>query len=184
MPSTFGTRFLRRRVERDAFAVSRSYTASTLSSPFVEDLYDIASYLRSATPLQALIASTSLSDRRRYIPSPLGSPRGVFMPAVDVMGSQGYGLEVRPWPKRPLRPDERPYYSPLAPKPVRRATPRKYGKYRVRSMPASVGFSDPWKMVICLKRKLRREVMFALGRTKKGSKAKFHRQSYYTRVRC
>lgn len=47
-----------------------------------------------------------------------------------------------------------------------------------------VGFALPWQVVICVRRKRRREVMFALKKTSKGSGAKNRRRDEYSDVRC
>ena len=48
--------------------------------------------------------------------------------------------------------------------------------------PAS--FEAPRSVVICVRRKQRREVLFATRKTGKGGRARRHRRNYYSNVRC
>lgn len=48
-----------------------------------------------------------------------------------------------------------------------------------------VGFALPWQVVICVRRKRRREVLHAMGKTGKGqAKQKPSVRNYYSNVRC
>lgn len=49
---------------------------------------------------------------------------------------------------------------------------------------AEIGFRNPLGVAVCVRRKMRREVLFALGGQKKGSSARFRRRSRFSNTRC
>lgn len=51
------------------------------------------------------------------------------------------------------------------------------------ALPHSVGFSAPAKVLICIRRKTRKQVLFALKRTRKGSGSRKTR-NYWSDVKC
>lgn len=55
---------------------------------------------------------------------------------------------------------------------------------RTAPMPAGIHFQAPKKVLICIRRKMRKQVLFALRKTGKGAKARKHRRSFYSSVRC
>lgn len=55
---------------------------------------------------------------------------------------------------------------------------------RGMSSPETIRFSIPNHVAICVRRKRRREVLFALGKTGKGSKKFRRRRNYYSGVNC
>lgn len=54
------------------------------------------------------------------------------------------------------------------------------------SLPHRVGFTLPWQVIICVRRKRRREVLHALRFTGKGAtrRMRFRRNNEYSEVRC
>lgn len=52
------------------------------------------------------------------------------------------------------------------------------------SVPVGVGFGDPRRVIICVRRRQRREVLHALGKTGRGKARRPPRRSYYSDVRC
>lgn len=61
-----------------------------------------------------------------------------------------------------------------------RVSGRKDKKWR----PETFQFAVPKRVAICIRRKQRREVLFALKRSGKGSKARRRRRNYYSDVSC
>lgn len=98
-----------------------------------------------------------IEDRRLF--HPLGDVR----PAVAFTGLDGR-IGVKPGGVRGAR------YSPVV-----RASP---------TISSTVGFRDPRKVLVCVRRKQRREVMFALRKTKRGAGARRHRRNYHSEVSC
>jgi len=47
-----------------------------------------------------------------------------------------------------------------------------------------VQFDAPKRVLICIRRKMRKEVLFAKAKTGKGARARRHRQSYFSEVKC
>lgn len=61
-----------------------------------------------------------------------------------------------------------------------RVSGRKDKKWR----PETFNFSVPKNVAICVRRKQRREVLFALKRTGKGARVRRRRRNYYSDVSC
>lgn len=112
---------------------------------------------------------SQFEDRRTW------HPQGVFAPAKSIVESYPRMMELPPefapsWPARfpdvPRRIDFRPKVLEQA-----QLQPMKYG------------FANPLKVIICLKRKIRKEVLHALGIA---GKTGFKTPTYnaYSRVRC
>lgn len=57
-----------------------------------------------------------------------------------------------------------------------------FGTPKRQSMPVGVKFKVPSKTVICIRRKMRKEVILALGHSGKGGKKR--RRNWYSNVRC
>nr|QJB19848.1 MAG: hypothetical protein [Microvirus sp.] len=55
---------------------------------------------------------------------------------------------------------------------------------RTGRLPIGVTFEDPTKVLVCVRRKSRREVLFAMGRTGKGSALGKRRRSHYSEIQC
>lgn len=87
----------------------------------------------------------------------------------------------------PLVNNDERFYSPVR-LPVPVGPGGRAARLRVRpSGPfrwARVSFESPSRVDICRKRKERRQVMFATGRTGKGSRAQFRKRSHFTGVSC
>lgn len=58
------------------------------------------------------------------------------------------------------------------------------GKTRKSSVPSTIKFAVPQEVAVCVRRKQRREVLFAMRRTGKGSKRKDRRRTYFSDVSC
>lgn len=52
------------------------------------------------------------------------------------------------------------------------------------SLPFGTRFADPRRTVICVRRKERKEVLFALKRTGKGARARRRRRNFFSEVSC
>lgn len=93
-----------------------------------------------------------------------------------------------------LRPrqlvEDRRHYHPLGPA----RSPRVFSGHPVkphvvrpsrgRSVPAKVRFAEPRKTLVCVRRKERREVLFARGRTGKGSGFGRKRRNKQSEITC
>lgn len=55
---------------------------------------------------------------------------------------------------------------------------------RAAALPHRVQFDAPQKVLICVRRQQRKQVLFALRKTGKGARAKRHRQSYFSSIGC
>lgn len=53
-----------------------------------------------------------------------------------------------------------------------------------RPLPKRVQFDAPKQVLICIRRKRRKEVLFAKKKTGKGSRARRHRHNYFSEVIC
>lgn len=100
-------------------------------------------------------------------------------------------------PTRPLVSDRRLYHpdKPFeAPYSVRRKYRRIVEDVRPKLARKSSGnagvrrsvlrFSVPRKVEMCVRRKRRREVLFALGRTGRGARRRHRRRNYYSSISC
>lgn len=131
--------------------------------------------LRRAAPLSLY------EDRRRW--HPLGAsawPRSLTSSNPRVME---YSPFTDPEWKRFY-----PYSKPGVPKKILIPNPRGHDYFAASDKPYpkvaryNFGWEDPWKMIICLKRKIRREVMMAMGY--KGGSFKPPKYSQFSFVRC
>lgn len=129
--------------------------------------------------IQALSAHrprTTLSmyeDRRRFHPAGVSRPLIGLTEARPRVVANDYPVE---WPE--VTPD---IWRKLAPK--KSIDWKKQAQESLRFSPVPLSWEDPWRTIICLKRKIRREVMHALGMAGKTGfkKPKFTQYSY---VRC
>lgn len=90
--------------------------------------------------------------------------------------------------RRSSHPDG-PYRSPRSVDRARQrfvaVTPRApYRRLPTYSVPSRIGFREPSRVAICIRRHARREVMFALRRTGRGAGRSPHRYTPYSLVRC
>jgi len=60
------------------------------------------------------------------------------------------------------------------------AVPRQRGG----RLPIGVTFENPTKVLVCVRRKSRREILFAAGHTGKGSALGKRRRSHYSEIQC
>lgn len=104
---------------------------------------------------------TKIEDRRTY------HPQGPQRPARSVQKAH-----------HKLRAISARRSSPQVVKPPRRL------RKAVQKLSDRIGFEGPRKVLICIRRRMRKEVMFALGKTGAGAKARTHHQSYYSSIRC
>lgn len=123
-------------------------------------------------------------DRRRW------HPEGAFASARSMVESYPQ-LREKPLRQRPFDPD--PYdprtgeiYRDVPSKKFPFSTPipwRPSVLERASLDPWKMAFSEPWKVIICLKRKMRKEIMHALGYAGQSGfkKPKF---TQYSQVRC
>lgn len=84
-------------------------------------------------------------------------------------------------PARPARSIDRPTHTltlPVHPKNVNKS------RSDLSSLPRTVQFQAPKKVLVCIRRQQRKEVLFALRKTGKGAKARKHRRSFYSDIRC
>lgn len=63
-------------------------------------------------------------------------------------------------------------------------SPKVSGPRTPGKLPLGVHFEAPKKVLICVRRERRREVLHALKKTGKGSSRKFKRRNFYSDVRC
>lgn len=127
--------------------------------PERRDTLDIAN-LRLPAPTRPLILRladepllTEFEDRRRWHPEP-----EVLRPAVTVPMSRA-GLVV-------------------APTPHRQARPRQAKRYQVKFPSPRIAFKTPDAVVICVRRKRRREVLHALGKAGRRGQRKPRRNEW------
>lgn len=62
------------------------------------------------------------------------------------------------------------------------ARPRLAQRYSAKGRLAGIGFADPTKVLICIRRRARRRAMFAFGGA--GGSVKRPKWNYYSHVRC
>lgn len=167
---------------------ARSYASSIPSLSVFDD--DWLNSVREGDP--DFIDLGSVEDRRRYAPGrikPAKTVRGLRARIVVVPEGhrlarlQTYGgrysiNEVRASNQRyPLRKKARWQLSEWI-----------YGNVRAYALhddvPKRVGFHMPWQVVICVRRKRRKEVLFAKRKTGAGARARVRRRNEYSDVRC
>lgn len=124
---------------------------------------------RSTTGQRGTIAT---SNRRLSAPSLLDSLR--------LMASLSTLREIED--RRQFHPERQFRAARSLSKPLHRLVVSSTPKGR---MPVGVRFEDPHKVLVCVRRNQRKEVLHALRKTGKGKAAKRpRRRSYYTDVRC
>lgn len=146
------------------------------SSDFLDDLENDSRHTaQQPTPLvrpKADVRSFHTDDRRRWAP---GSPG--FAPRAHPRDAHGRNARISHEPKRVAKVHRGPGGKPLQSRPN--------VKHRViRSLEnASPRFAEARKTFICLKRKVRREVLFAFKRTRSGA-GKRKRRNQWSDVQC
>lgn len=131
----------------------------------------------SLSPIDAARTDVrAVVDRRLYHPAPDFRRQGFFHHDDRRIPHETYG------PVRKARVVKRAAYArdnrPLFPSDKREWRGR-FG----RTASASVGFRVPARVAVCVRRKVRREVIFAGGFARKGSRAR-RRRSWLSDVRC
>lgn len=167
---------IRRRVARSYYPFSQPSYRGTYPlgsarrvSPWITNTPSILRLLVTKTVLSSPKSSLNLyEDRRLY------HPEGKYRPAVSLVESYPTLTETSP---NPLRHKPRRIGGDLV-NPTSGEI-LSFGAFD----PFKISWSNPWKMAICLKRKMRREVMHALGMAGKTGfkKPKFTQYSY---VKC
>lgn len=66
--------------------------------------------------------------------------------------------------------------------PVTRSGNKNKDRFAYLRLPSAVQFKAPKKVLICIRRKRRKEVLFAFKKTKGGSRR--HRRNYFSDIRC
>lgn len=80
--------------------------------------------------------------------------------------------------------------SQLVPRPIARQKAAGGGMRKVglqdgtRFPHFAVGFANPVKVVLCVRRKRRKQVMFATGKAGKGKKQRRRRNNEFSQIRC
>lgn len=84
-------------------------------------------------------------------------------------------------PTRPARSYDKPVHRLTVP-----VHPKNVNKRSTASaaLPRTVQFEAPKRVLVCIRRQKRKEVLFALKKTGKGARARKHRQSFYSSIRC
>lgn len=146
-------------------------------------------YTTNTSPLNSLLVSKYVlsspksNNQSIYQDRRLWHPEGAYRPAVSKTESYPRLTESRPGPRSR-------FTSPSSPFTPARRIERDFIDTRTGEIlsfghldPFKVSWENPWKMLICLKRKMRREVMHAFGMAGKSGfkKPKFTPMSY---VRC
>jgi len=160
---------------------------------FYRSLLD-RSYLR-------YIDLTSVEDRRRYHPQtfdrdyPAGpAPRGLVGRPRILIVPEGHRLARKaPWKATRRLPDvlyglwQEQRRFPFDEMMLQRQRVH-YGVHDVYAddhLSRRVGFSHPWQVIVCVRRKRRREVLHALRKTGRGgSKQRKPRRNFWSEVRC
>ena len=70
------------------------------------------------------------------------------------------------------------------PQRLRDAYGNPYDAYANQDVPRAVGFQHPWQVMICIRRRRRREVMHALGHAGRAGHQRKHKRNYWSEVRC
>lgn len=128
------------------------------------------------------------NDLKTLLRSPSQSPY-VVQPLVHHTSPSSQVLsdieDRRTWhpqaEQRPARSFDRPTHSLVVPR-----HPKNVNKSRAgaSALPHQVQFDAPNKVLVCVRRAQRKQVLFALKKTGKGAKARKHRRSYYSDIRC
>lgn len=85
-------------------------------------------------------------------------------------------------PSRAARSYDRPTHTlvlPVHPKNVNKRAGRASS-----ALPKTVQFQAPKRVLVCIRRNARKQVLFALNKTGKGARSRKHRKSEYSSIRC
>lgn len=145
--------------------VARSHTIATYTPP-QDPLADVLRPFYS-TPARLFddVATpfTDFEDGRTFSPDVNNKPRRAV-----VIGGRPARLVVH---KRPIIAYGQPIYA-------YRGLPKSV------QVPVGVKFESPLRVIRCLRRKIRRNVIFALNKRRKGAGAKRRRRNEYSNVGC
>lgn len=169
------------RKQRDLYTIANRPkvvgSISNITKGDVDWFYSPEESLRRRAKLQGLVQRRKLyrraalgavllmsEDRRRFEPTQPGklSKTRADRPARMLSGSPRHRLLVKPL-KPPRSGRSRAQTTPIADR-------------------TAVRFAQPSKVAICVRRRIRKEVIFAVG--KSGSKAGRRRRSYFSGVSC
>lgn len=124
----------------------------------------LAALVTPPRPLRPVVLPVSIEDRRVH------DPRGLDRPARDV-----HGRAIRP-----LRP-KAVVVRAAGGKPVKA---RKSIRNILNTVPHRLQFAQPMKTVVCLRRKMRQEVLHALGKTGRGARRRKPRRNWMSSISC
>lgn len=128
----------------------------------IDDMLAMPQPLPVVSPLLPLpLVPVEIEDRRLF------HPLDEFAPARDLTGQDA---EVR-IKKGVVR---------RGPKGMPLRAPRSLSG----DLEKNLGFRMPHTVLICARRRIRREVLFAIKKTRKGSGARRHRRNYFTDIHC
>lgn len=71
-----------------------------------------------------------------------------------------------------------------APLPSKKQAPSRVRTIQAQVVPVGVAFRDPTGVLVCVRRKIRKEVLHALNKTGYGKKRRRPRRSRYSGIRC
>lgn len=126
-----------------------------------------------------------MSRRRRRQRSDSDRPSAVSQRPLATL------LRPSPAPPAPLRLiEDRRTYHPLGPdRPARQVSGHPSKPLQVKPskkfrLPPQLGFSDPTRVVVCVRRKTRKEVLFALKKMGAGKRRRRPRRNWLSNIEC
>lgn len=175
---------------------SSNSTASFAAPPVEAFDDDWLNRIRSRPDIR-FVDLTKIEDRRRWNPTQLDRTKA---PAKTIYGTrarivvvpEGHRLARLQTYAGRLRLDQvirgqgKLYSKPRWTKDAWEQGPNYYPyvrSYTYENVSSRIGFANPWQVVICVRRKRRKEVMFATGRAGKGGQ-KSPKRNWYSEVRC
>lgn len=99
-------------------------------------------------------------------------------------------FDARKWHPEPVRPVSEPRSASRLTLPRESAVRRSGGRSdppertAARALPSQLTFSQPKQVSICVRRKARREVLFAKAKTRKGAGASRRKRSQWSNIQC
>jgi len=139
---------------------------------------------RSTTPLNRSPlrdVSNTIARGRFLLDELLNLPDSPSRPLSGVVPSPLSLVEDnRLW--HPLNPSPAKFWTGGSAKISER--PRRSNRYNPFMLSGDLGFINPQKVIRCVRRKMRREVIFALDKQRKGSGSKRRRRNEYSSISC